>query len=67
MSSTGAGLEWSMSSGGAKTTAVDESVALGGSVTDARTEAPAGRRGAAGLAFGGFRRIGAKANAADQP
>lgn len=56
----------STSEGGANTTAVLEIVAPPGADVGA-TAAPTGMRGAAVLALGAWRRVGAKASAADHP
>lgn len=61
----------SINEGGAKTTAVEEMMpvwvpGIAGMATEESTEAPAGKRGAAGLGLLAVRRMGAKARAADQ-
>lgn len=61
----------SIKEGGAKTTAVEEMVPVwvpgsAGMAIEESTEAPAGKRGAAGLGLLVVRRTGAKARAADQ-
>ena len=64
VSGAGAELAASFSTGGAKTTAVEERPAPT-TGTDDRTAAPAGSRWADAFGFTWFRRTGAKARAAD--